>query len=79
MSNSCPFAKPRAYRGVALQCPLVPTFVCPFGPNPDFIERALLNDIIAQRQPGSRHALVGGAGMGYGRQSYAKIDQELIV
>ncbi|KAH7401149.1 hypothetical protein DE146DRAFT_496044 [Phaeosphaeria sp. MPI-PUGE-AT-0046c] len=48
----------------ALQCPLVPTFVCPFGPNPDFIERPLLADIVVQRHPGSRHALVGGAGMG---------------
>jgi hypothetical protein len=49
---------------IALQLPLIPTFVCPYGQDPDFVGRPLLTDLLAQRRPGSRHALVGGAGMG---------------
>ncbi|KAH7340049.1 hypothetical protein BKA66DRAFT_577234 [Pyrenochaeta sp. MPI-SDFR-AT-0127] len=48
----------------ALPCPLVPKFICPFGQDPNFIERTVLADILAQKAPSSRHALVGGGGMG---------------
>ena len=48
-----------------MQRPLVPQFVCPYGQDPDFIERTILEDLLVQRRPGSRHALVGGGGMGY--------------
>ncbi|KAF2828904.1 hypothetical protein CC86DRAFT_454536 [Ophiobolus disseminans] len=51
-------------RAASSQASLVPTSNCPFGQNPDFIERPVLAAAMAQNGPGSRRALVGGAGMG---------------
>jgi hypothetical protein len=43
----------------------MPRFVCPFGRDLDFIERPVLAELFASKGPGSRHALVGGGGIGY--------------
>ncbi|KAF2133627.1 TPR-like protein [Dothidotthia symphoricarpi CBS 119687] len=49
---------------VVLRPPPTPTFVCPFGQDADFVERAVLADILSKTGPGSRQALVGGGGIG---------------
>ncbi|CAN9127988.1 unnamed protein product [Alternaria alternata] len=52
-------------RGTTVSPPLpMPRFICPFGRDLDFVERPVLVELSASRGPGSRHALVGGGGIG---------------
>jgi hypothetical protein len=50
----------------------MPRFICPFGKDIDFVERSVLTDLAASRGPGSRHALVGGGGIGYVHDNLAE-------